>query len=255
MTPTTTVKPVLKWIFRRAGYQVTRYDRTVTPFHSTEYLRHNARRLEHLASLGIPVFGKTVLEVGAGIGDHTTYYLDRGCRMTVTEARPDNLSVLRRRYPETQIEELNLDAPSAAFTARFDVVHCYGLLYHLKHPGEAIRFMGERCSSVMFLETCVSFGNEELENLIDEDQEHSTQSFVGVGCRPTRPWVFAALKRSFPYVYCPTTQPNHREFPLDWRRPEAHTEPLSRAVFVASRTPIESPVLSSTLVDVQVRHP
>ena len=30
-------------------------------FHSHHYLRHNARRLEHLASLGLPVRGLSVL--------------------------------------------------------------------------------------------------------------------------------------------------------------------------------------------------
>ena len=46
-------------------------------FHSHHYMRHNARRLEHLASLQIPVDGRTVLEVGAGIGDLSHFYLDR----------------------------------------------------------------------------------------------------------------------------------------------------------------------------------
>lgn len=46
-------------------------------FHSYDYLRHNARRLEHLASLGLPITGRSVLEVGAGIGDHSHFYIDR----------------------------------------------------------------------------------------------------------------------------------------------------------------------------------
>lgn len=37
-------------------------------FHCDEYLRDNQRRLEHLASLGLDIVGKTVLELGAGIG-------------------------------------------------------------------------------------------------------------------------------------------------------------------------------------------
>jgi len=40
-------------------------------FHSVGYLRHNARRLEHLNSLGLDISGRSVLELGAGIGDHT----------------------------------------------------------------------------------------------------------------------------------------------------------------------------------------
>src|SRR5262245_59527575 len=40
-------------------------------FHSDSYRRHNARRLEHLASLRLAVAHATVLEVGAGVGDHS----------------------------------------------------------------------------------------------------------------------------------------------------------------------------------------
>src|SRR5262245_46388403 len=68
-------------------------------FHSFHYLRHNARRLEHLASLGIPVAGSRVLEVGAGMGDHSHFFFDRGCAVTITEARPELLARLRETYP------------------------------------------------------------------------------------------------------------------------------------------------------------
>ena len=41
-------------------------------FHSYEYLCHNQKCLEHLARLGLPIAGASVLGVGAGIGDHTS---------------------------------------------------------------------------------------------------------------------------------------------------------------------------------------
>ncbi len=80
----------------------------VAAFHSPRYLRHNARRLEHLVSIGIPVFDMTVLEVGGGIGDHSHYYMDRNCRITITEASPVNLIILRSRYPDHDIQYLDM---------------------------------------------------------------------------------------------------------------------------------------------------
>src|SRR5256885_5811027 len=59
-------------------------------FHGVNYLRHNARRQEHLASLGLQLSGRSVLELGAGIGDHTTFFLDRGCEVTSVEPRLEN---------------------------------------------------------------------------------------------------------------------------------------------------------------------
>ena len=224
-------------------------------FHSHHYLRHNARRLEHLSSLGISVAGGSVLEVGAGIGDHSHYFLDRGCRVTITEARPGNLSLLRKRYPSADVRHLDLETPVPLENAPFDVVYCYGTLYHLSRPEPAIAFMGLSCSGVLLMETCVSFGDELRVNHTSEDRRNPSQALSGTGCRPTRPWMVRELKKHFEFVYLPLSQPNHEEFPIDWSRPERHAAALSRAVFVASHSPIESPMLSSDLTSQQVRHP
>ena len=224
-------------------------------FHSDHYLRHNARRLEHLASLGVPVAGRTVLELGAGIGDHSTYYLDRGCGLTITEAREENLTELRARFPDTAVHKVDMDAPDAVPGAPFGVVHCYGLLYHLENPVVALDYMAKVCDGMLLLETCVSFGDEEAVHPKAEPKENPTQAASGMGCRPTRPWVFARLRERFAYVYATRTQPNHEEFPLDWSDASAHRAPLSRAVFVASHAPVENENLTPELPMVQVRHP
>lgn len=68
-------------------------------FHSDYYLRINQRRLEHLATLPLPLAERSVLEVGAGIGDHTSFFIDRGCTVTITDAREENLAIVGRRLP------------------------------------------------------------------------------------------------------------------------------------------------------------
>jgi SAM-dependent methyltransferase len=224
-------------------------------FQSDHYTRHNARRLEHLSSLGISVAGSRVLEVGAGIGDHTHYYLDRGCEVTATDARPESLDILKSRYPGCRVERLDVEAHGVWLGgAQFDVVHCYGLLYHVCNPQVVLRAASDAASRLLFLESCVSFGNEEAVNPVSEPTEDPTQAFGGVGCRPTRRWILSHLKERFEFVYVPRTQPNHYEFPLDWTRPELHTAKYQRAVFVASRSRIESELLSEDLVEIQVRH-
>ena len=70
-----------------------------TAFHYEGYLRLNQRRLEHLASLRLPIGGKTVLEVGAGVGDHTSFFIDRSCIVTATDGRASNIAILQKRYP------------------------------------------------------------------------------------------------------------------------------------------------------------
>jgi hypothetical protein len=165
------------------------------------HLRHTARRLEHLASLRLPVAGLSVLEVGAGIGDHSHYFLDRGCRVTITEARTENLAHIKAYYVGGDARLLDLEFPHRLEGAPFDLVHCYGLLYHLAKPKEALAYMSENATQMLFLETCVSFGEEDAINLTRELQQSVTQAYSGVGCRPTRPWLFRELRNLFEHVY------------------------------------------------------
>lgn len=242
----------------RFGYEIRRI-RKPSPqefFHSPHYLRLNARQLEHFASLGIDVRGTSVLEVGAGIGDHTHYFLDRACRVTITESRAENLAVLRELYPYERVRELDMERPVAVEGTPYEIVYCSGLLYHLSKPAEALTFLAQQCSGMLIVQTCVSFGAANELHPVTEDVDDLTQSMHGGACRPTRPWVFDQLRRHFPCVYCPVTQPNHEEFPLDWNSPEKHRSEkgLQRAIFIASRAPIASELLSPELLDVQKGH-
>lgn len=116
-------------------------------FLSAHYQRHNQRRLEHLASLGLPLASRSVLEAGAGIGDHTSFFLDRGCRVLACEARAENLRLLEERFANhparerLTTERLDLDDPVPAAIAPHEVVYAYGLLYHLSRPAEALQHL------------------------------------------------------------------------------------------------------------------
>jgi len=215
-------------------------------FGSADYGRHNQRRLEHLASLGLPVCGRSVLEVGAGIGDHTHFFLDRRCTVTTTDARLENVRTLRRRYPNVEVAQLDLESPSAFSDRMFEIVYCYGTLYHVRTPDVALMYLAERCGGQLLLETCVSKGSGEAVNLTAERKWMPSQAYSGFGCRPTRPWVFNRLAELFPYVYSTRTQPAHDEFPLDWSGPDIDGA-LTRAIFIASRSPLRSSSLVPSL--------
>ena len=224
----------------------------ISEFHGWHYLRHNQRRQEHLASLGLALSNRTVLEVGAGIGDHTSFFLDRGCVVVATEGRVENLSILRQRYPDLPSAILDLDNPDPGFEVTAEIVYCYGTLYHLSRPAEAIEYLAKRATDIMLVETCVSPGDDERLNLVEEDADRPSQALRGRGCRPTRPWVKSRLAELFPHVYMTTTQPWHEEFPLTWSFPKS--DRLVRSVFVASRQPLDSPVLTKEIPARQTRH-
>lgn len=221
-------------------------------FRSPGYLRHNQRRLEHLATLGLDLWDRSVLELGAGVGDHTGFFVDRGCRVTATDARPENLKRLRERHPGVKAVQVDLNHPPPELEGSFEIVYAYGVLYHLHQPETALGFMARHAGDLLLLETCVSPGDDEAVNLLAEPEENPTQSVSGVGCRPTRPWIMARLREHFEHAYVPRTQPSHEEFPTDWKGsfPEGV---LTRAVFVGSRRPLSDRVFSDRLLDRQPR--
>lgn len=216
---------------------------TRSHFRSDHYVRINQRRLEHLATLGLVRPGMRILEPGAGIGDLTDFFLDRGCTVTLAEGREDNLEVCRQRFDadrRVEIRALDLDDPGDPAWARstWDLVFAYGLLYHLRRPAEALAWMADRCADLLILETCVTPGAGSSLNPIGEDAAFGSQALHGLGCRPTRPWVAEHLRHHLAFVYCLRTQPNHDEFPLDWADPRPSRTGLYRAIFVASRRPL-----------------
>ncbi len=251
------LKQFIKKTFNIIGLDIVRITKNqASPkdaFLSYHYQRLNQRRLEHLASLGLKIANSTVLEVGAGIGDHTSFFIDRSCQIVTSDARQENLKILRFRYPNIGILRLDLDNPPKTFNDVFDIIYCYGLLYHLNKPSGALEFMCCCCRKMLLLETCVSFGNENSLNPCTEDALNPTQSISGKGCRPTRRWVYNQLKRYFEFVYLPITQPNHEEFPTDWTRPPSK-QILTRAVFVASKEQINNNLLLEEIPMKQNRH-
>jgi Methyltransferase domain len=223
-------------------------------FLNERYQRHNRRRQEHLASLGLPIPGKSILELGAGIGDHTSFFLDRGCTVTVTDAREENVHYARARFPDVDVRVLDIECDLPPDIERYDVVYAYGLLYHLGDPASALIRMASVAREMLLLETCVSFGAGEYVHATKEEMRDPTQAAHGLGCRPTRAWVFNELARQFEHVYLTRTQPWHEEFPVLWNGPPPVNETgLFRSVFVAARHPLASSGLIDRLVDVQSR--
>ncbi len=223
-------------------------------FHSPWYLHLNARRLEHLASLGLDLRRRSVLEVGAGVGDLTSFFSDRECAVLATDARDDNVRQLAHRYghhPFVTTARLCLDPPPADPVGRFDVVFCYGVLYHLADPGAALSYLASCCGGMLLVDSAVH-GEPELDVVVQtKDASVPTASVSGVLATPGRSWLYGQLRELFEYVYVPAIQPNHYLYPVDWGRP---LQPGSRAMIVASRRPIDSALLLRELPSRQRRH-
>jgi len=221
----------------------------VEKFQTDHYQRHNASRLDHLASLQLGITGKNVLEIAAGIGDHTTFYLEENCRVTATDVRPENILYLKSRFKsDTNVNVRHFDMDnSKPFDEYFDLIHCYGALYHSAKPKELVEKMATMAETLI-CETCVSVEGSG-EYLVGEPSHNLTQAFSGTGCRPSRSWLWNVLQSNYEFVYSTRTQPDHEEFPLNWRSANNPNNRLTRCVFVASHSQIENANLVPRLID------
>lgn len=214
-------------------------------FKAGYYQRHNIVRLKHLDSLGIDFNQKNVLEIGAGIGDHSYYLQIKGAKLTSTDARAELVEMIKNRFGiETFVLDAEKDIQKIENLPKFDIIYCYGLLYHLGNPAEFIRALKGK-SEMLLMETCVSSDHRDAnEYIIDENEMDPTQAKSGKGCRPTRNWIANELKKSFEYVYYPLTQPEHDQFPLDWNGVLEDRKSLIRAVFIGSDKKLDLETIS-----------
>lgn len=226
----------------------------IQSFLNPHYQQHNVARLQHLESLKLDLDYKTVFEFGAGIGDHSLFYLYKNCRVIASDGRPELVEFIKRRLNiETTVLDAETQFSKISLMPKVDIIHCYGFLYHISNPLEYIQAIKEKCD-LFLLETCVSSDEKEPgPYIVDEVQAHLSQATSGKGCRPSRLWIDKVLKNNFKHVYYPKTQPKHPEFKTDWTKPlvDAGTNYL-RCVFIASNTPIQNDKLSETLPKVYV---
>ncbi len=210
-------------------------------FDTPEAVALNRARLAHLQSLGLPLSNRSVLDVGCGVGHLAQFFLKQNCRVVCLDGRAENVDSLRTRYPGLEAHVVNVESDLSRF-GRFDIVLCYGLLYHLENPIAGLRNIAAICSELLLLETIVCDHRLPVLLLDDETKTYS-QGLRGLGCRPSPSYVVMCLDRiGFPFVYGPKVPPDHPDFRFDWRntlewRREGH---LLRSVFIASAREIES---------------
>jgi SAM-dependent methyltransferase len=217
-----------------------------TVFDAADAQSINKARLSHLASLDLALRGKSVLDVGCGVGHLAGFFEERGARVVCVDARPENIDRLRFLYPEREAHVANVECDSLATLGRFDLVFCYGLLYHLENPIAALRNIAGCCRELLLLETVVSDCDKPVLQLVDEPSETKNQAVSGFGCRPSPAFVAMALSRiSFRYIYTAQSPPEHVDFVFDWKNSgewqrDGH---LLRSIFVGSRKPLDNPEL------------
>ena len=218
-------------------------------FDSADAIAINRARMQHLTGLNLSIAGKSVLDVGCGVGHLSRFFVERNCPILCVDARLENLDRLQQLYPGTHTHLANVESDSLSELGNFDIVFCYGLIYHCESPMAALRNMASCCRELLLLETVILDHPRPVLELAEESSTINNLAVAGFGCRPSPAFIVNALiGLGFPFVYATKTHPDFPDFHFqsigngDWRR-DGH---LLRRVFIASRSELENP--SSSLL-------
>ncbi len=180
---------------------------------------------------------QTTVDVGCGLGYFSGLLLSLGFEVTAVDGRKDNIEEAKRRHPGATFKQCNAEDAQLKDAGEFDLVFCFGLLYHLENPLLAIRHLHEMTKQLLFVEGVIFPGEEPAMALVDEEK-HEDQGLNHIAFYPTEACLIKMLYRSgFSHVYGFARQPDHPDYHarLDSRR--------VRTILVASRNPIASKLL------------
>jgi tRNA (mo5U34)-methyltransferase len=209
----------------------------LTPFDQREYrelieareqtIRRMARKLK--PALGL----SNAVDAGCGVGFFSQTLAECGFNVCGFDARAENVSEARRRFPGIPFEEADIEDHAIPGLGRFDLVLCFGLLYHLENPLRAIRNLRALTEKCLLVES-MCLPEERCTLLLREEPHQDDQSLAAVACYPSEGALVKMLYRAgFAKVYRVTLFPDHDDF----RETREHLQ--RRTILLASMMPID----------------
>ena len=191
------------------------------------------RLLAQLSGLSL----HTALDAGCGVGYFSSFLRERGFKVVAFDGRADNVAEARRRNPEIDFRVADVESPEIFGFGAFDLVLCFGLLYHTENPFRVLRNLHAVTRSLLAIETMCFSGRSPALFLRDEGTVVD-QGLRLVALYPTEVIVVAMLYRAgFPYVYRSADPPQHPDFqPGLFRR-------RKRTVVIASKVALSAATL------------
>jgi SAM-dependent methyltransferase len=160
-----------------------------------------------------PTLGlRTAIDVGCGLGYFSRFLASFGLDVTGIDGREQNASEGRRRYPGIRFITANVESPDFEKIGTFDLVLCFGLLYHLENPFQAVRNLHTLTGRVLLIESMCAPGSSPSMEFLDE-YHGEDQALDYVAFYPTEACLVKMLFRAgFPFVYGLANPPDHEDF-------------------------------------------
>lgn len=102
-----------------------------------------------LAAAGVAVAGKSVLDVGSGVGFFLDYYRSRGAATVVgTDLTYASVRYLHDNNGAGAVLQCDVTAPHLPVGRTFDIVNCVSVLYHVLDDGLFTQGLANLCQAV-----------------------------------------------------------------------------------------------------------
>jgi SAM-dependent methyltransferase len=97
----------------------------------------------------------TAADLGCGLGEFTGLLEQFGIRTVGIDGRATTIAECRTRYPGARFEVFDVEDKEILQLGTFDIVLCFGLLYHLENPFRAVRNIAALTRKYAIIETMV----------------------------------------------------------------------------------------------------
>ena len=209
----------------------------LTPFDRKEYralIEAREQTLRRIVKRLKPALGlSTAVDAGCGVGFFSQTLAECGLSTCGFDGRAENVEEARKRFSGIPFEQADVETREISQMGQFDLVLCFGLLYHLENPLRAIRNLRAITGKCLVLES-MCLPEDRCSSLLRQEPRQDDQSLTEMAFYPSESSLVKMLYRAgFAKVYRVTPLPDHddfRETREHWRR---------RTVLLASQTPID----------------
>jgi SAM-dependent methyltransferase len=180
---------------------------------------------------------ETAIDVACGLGYFSRFLKGFGLQVTAIDGRQENVEEAAQRSPGIAFHRYDVEDSGITSLGEFDLVFCFGLLYHLENPLHAIRLLKQLTRKTLLVESVIHPGEEPIMALIDEASTED-QGLNHFAFYPTEACLVKMLYRAgFSNVYGFAVQPEHPGYhnAPGWRR--------SRTMLAASNEKLDAPQL------------
>ena len=134
-------------------------------------------------------------DVGCGIGFFSELLRASGFDVLGVDGRQQNVEEAKRRFSEIEFRVANVEETAITELGTFDLVLCFGLLYHLESPFRAIRNLAALTGKALLIDsTCIPEERPLL--LFREESDGEDQGLKHLALYPTESCLVKMLYRA-----------------------------------------------------------